>query len=137
MERRYALFAVRPEFAEALVEGRKRFELRRTRPSLRPGDVVYVYATSPVMAVVGSFVCGDVVEGSPTGIWSQVGREAEVSRSRFRAYFQSASRAFAIEVLSPRTLRSPLSLKTLRLAVPGFHPPQSYKFVPKGLGLAV
>lgn len=137
MERRYALFAVKPEFAEALVEGRKRFELRRTRPSLRTGDVVYVYATSPVKAVLGSFVCGSVVEGSPTGIWIQVGGEVEVSRRRFRDYFRSATRAFAIEVMSPRTLSEPLTLDELRLSLPGFCPPQSYKFVPKKLGLAV
>ncbi len=137
MERKYALFAVRPEFANALVAGRKPFEFRRTRPSLREGDVIYVYATAPVKAVIGSFLCGGVVEGSPTGVWTQCGRNAELSRRRFRDYFKNAGRAYAIEVMSPRPLTAPLTLQMLRDALPGFHPPQSYRFVPKRLGLEV
>lgn len=129
MERRYALFAVKPELALALVHGRKRFELRRTRPSLRPGDVIYVYATSPVKAIVGSFTCADVLEGSPTHIWKQVGNEANVTRQRFRDYFQSAQRAFAIEAISPRPLDVPLTLAELQDTVPGFTAPQSYRYV--------
>lgn len=135
MERRYALFAVKPEFADALINGRKEFELRRTRPSLRAGDVVYVYSTSPVKAVIGSFLCGEIVEGSPTGIWSEIGQGTELTRRRFRDYFRQAGRAYAIEVTSPRKFAQPLTLSDLREALPGFHPPQSYRFVPRRLGL--
>lgn len=133
MERRYAVFSVKPRFAQALVEGRKGFEFRRARPSLRPGDVVYVYATAPVQAVIGSFVCGHVVEGSPTKVWGEVGAMSETPRAYFRRYFRDRIRAFAIAVRSPSAWANPLGLDALQDKLPGFYPPQSYRFVPAEL----
>ena len=137
MERRYAVFSVKPRFAEALVDGRKKFEFRRMKPTLRPGDVVYVYATSPVKAVIGSFVCGGVVEGSPTRLWTEFGHVSETSRADFREYFRDKNRAFAIRVMSPLSWSRPIHLDDMRLKVPGFCAPQSYRFVPKKLGVPI
>lgn len=137
MGRRYAVFSVKPKFARALLDGRKKFEFRRMKPTLRPGDIVYVYATSPVKAVIGSFVCGTVVEGSPTRLWDDLGADSHTPRSYFRRYFHDARRAFAIEVQSPMSWARPLELDDVRAKIPGFWPPQSYRFVPTKLGLAV
>lgn len=129
MERRYALFAVRPDFAEALVEGRKRVEFRRVRPSLSPGDAVYVYATAPVKAVIGAFVCGSIVEGRPDTLWQEFAQAAGMPKRFFTSYFRGSERGCAIKVAQPRPWPSPLVLGRIRQHIPGFSPPRSYLFL--------
>lgn len=129
MERRAAVFAVRPDLAQALMSGEKRFEFRRVRPTLDYGDTVFVYSTSPEKAIIGTFTCGTIVEGSPLALWRRLGHRSGTSRARFLGYFADTDVAYAIEVMSPAAWREPLSLSTIRHRIPGFHPPQSYRFL--------
>lgn len=128
MERRHALFAIRPNFAEALLGGRKRVEFRRVRPSLSPGDAVYVYATAPVKAVVGAFVCGSIVEGRPDSLWQEFAEAAGMPKRSFTSYFRGSEWGCAIEVRQARAWPSPLVLPRIRQHIPSFSPPQSYAF---------
>ena len=136
MERRRAILAVRPQLAEALVTGEKQVEFRRTRPRFEAGDTIYVYATSPVQAVIGSFTCGSIIEASPTRLWRHYANGSEITRAYFREYFNGTGKGYAIQATSPNLWSSPLTLDTLRQLIPGFHPPQSYRFLPRGLDLA-
>lgn len=135
MEGRRAILAVRPHLAQALVAGRKRVEFRRARPALGAGDIIYVYATSPVQAVVGSFICGNVVEASPTTLWREYSRASEITRAAFRDYFNGSRKGYAIEVTDPTEWIPPLALHRLREVMSGFHPPRSYRFVPDTVDL--
>ncbi|SFO06949.1 ASCH domain-containing protein [Amycolatopsis rubida] len=45
--------SLRPRFAEAILDGTKTIELRRTRVSAPPGTKLVLYASAPTMAVVG------------------------------------------------------------------------------------
>src|SRR6185503_3263930 len=59
------LISVRPRFAEMIFAGTKVVELRRLRPRIGTGDLVFVYVSSPVMALAGAFEVGEVVSGAP------------------------------------------------------------------------
>src|SRR5438105_780743 len=61
----YLFLPIRPRWALAILEGSKRWELRTRRPSVDSGDVVVLYATSPLRAVVGSFMVGEIISGDP------------------------------------------------------------------------
>lgn len=132
MERKYAIFAVRPGIAEALVQGEKGVEFRRVRPSLDPGAVIYVYSSSPVRAIIGTFVSGDMVSGVPNSLWKRFAAVAGIPRSLFASYFDGSSCGCAITVEQPRVWQTPLSLDTIRSHIPGFRPPQSYMFMGEG-----
>jgi predicted transcriptional regulator len=129
MERRSAVFAVRPTFARALIAGSKRFEFRRVRPALDRGDIIFVYSTSPEKAIVGTFMCGQILEGKPLGLWNRLRNHAGTSRRHFLEYFADADVAFAIEATSPIAWSEPLSLARIRKRLPGFNPPQSYRYI--------
>ncbi len=129
MECRSALLAVKPSFACALVEGSKGFEFRRVWPSFQPGDLVYVYSSAPVQAIVGSFVCGNIVQGRPEAVWRRLRVEGNIPRSIFRDYFRGSRVASAIEVTNPHAWITPLPLAAIRRRIPEFHPPRSYKFL--------
>ena len=135
MERRRAILAVKPHFARALVAGEKRFEFRRAHPGFETGDVIYVYATAPVQAVLGYFICDRIIEGTPRELSENYEGGPEFTGSFLRSYFQGRTKGYAIQVKDPRAWTSPLTLDTLREIIPGFHPPRSYRFLADGLDL--
>jgi predicted transcriptional regulator len=135
MEHRRAILAVKPHLALALVTGEKRFEFRRVHPAFRTGDIIYVYATAPVQAIVGSFTCDRIIEGTPRELWQACEGASEPTRSFLRNYFDGRAKGYAIQVRDPRARTSPLTLDILRELIPGFHPPRSYRFLADGLDL--
>lgn len=123
--RRVALMSIHPEYAEALLDGTKTVELRRSRFA---NDIshILIYATSPVQKVLGWAKTGPIKEGSPTRIWETHKGQAGISRSTYRAYFQGSRRAIAIHVMSPQWLPTPLSLSEID---DGLQAPQSWRYL--------
>lgn len=125
------LMSVHPEFAQMIMSGEKTVELRRTRPRMGSGGEVVVYASSPTMALVGTFEIGEVIEASPASLWRKVKTFAGVSKRAFDDYFAGASDGYGIVVRNPKSLPAFVSLERLRRKIPGFHPPQSYRYFQK------
>ena len=136
MERRSALFAIKPAYAEALTDGRKGVEFRRKRPALKPGDVVYIYATGPIHAVIGSFRCGEIVEAQLAKLWRKYGKIGGVAKQTFEDYFAGCVEGSAIEVAAHSRWETALGVAAIRRRVAGFSPPQSYMFIDDGTPLA-
>jgi predicted transcriptional regulator len=135
VECRRAILAVKPQFAHALVTGEKRLEFRRVQPGFRAGDVIYVYATAPVQAIVGCFTCDGIIERSRRQLCEDYEGACEPTGSFLRNYLDGKTKGYAIQVREPRAWTSPLTLDVLREIIPGFHPPQSYRFLADGLDL--
>lgn len=112
---RVALLPLHPRFADAILDGVKRVELRRV-PVMRDIDAVAMYVTAPVQRVVGWFTVADVVEASPSAAWREYGPVSGLSRREFRDYFSGSSRATVLLVKEPVRLVSPLCLDELSLS---------------------
>jgi predicted transcriptional regulator len=54
-----AVFSIKPYFADAILDGSKTVELRKVAPK-RPVERVWIYATAPVMRIVGHFIPGQI-----------------------------------------------------------------------------
>lgn len=95
-----ALLAIKPEFAEKILSGEKRYEFRRT--TFEDDDAVdflYMYASSPKKRIVGGFVSDRVVEGQPAELWELYGDESGISnRERFLEYFEGTDTGYAIQI---------------------------------------
>jgi predicted transcriptional regulator len=126
--RRSLLLSLRPRFAQAILDGVKTVELRRTRVSAPPGTLLVLYASSPVMAVVGVATLTDRETDSPEAIWRTFGPRLGLSRAEFSDYLAGVENATALSVADPRPLSDPLTLAGLRTHSP-FQPPQSYRYV--------
>ena len=80
-----ALFiSVKPKYANAILEGTKTVELRRTRPNLPDGSLVILYSSTPTRAVVGWAHLTGVREGTPIEIWDRVRHRSSNRRTRLR-----------------------------------------------------
>src|ERR1044072_1749835 len=129
MTKKILLISVHPEHATKIFDGSKKVELRRVRPNVSSGDLVLVYVSTPVQALVGTFDVDKVVDAKPEVLWKQVKEIACVSRERFDNYYDGATNAYGIFVQEVRRLPTPVHLGSLRDIFTGFHPPQSYRYV--------
>lgn len=122
------LVSLRPRFAEAILDGSKTVELRRTKVSAPPGTLLVLYSSSPVMAVVGVATLADRDTASPPTIWRRHRGKVGLSQAEFSAYFAGAEQATALSITAPRALEEPLPLALLRKGCT-FQPPQSYRYL--------
>jgi predicted transcriptional regulator len=100
--KKYLFLPIDPEWAIAILRGTKKWELRPKRPAIDHGDVVVVYANAPLRAVVGCFIVGDVVSGTPRAIWTIVGGEVPSTRRSYFGRFADSPIVHAIQVRQPR-----------------------------------
>lgn len=125
---RSLLMSLHPRYATAILDGRKSVELRRQRVAVPPGTKVILYATSPVMALVGTATVTAVQVGTPSEIWKTHKEHGAISRRDYLAYMKGAKQASALLLDHARTLSDPVPLAHLRVGG-SFHPPQSYRYV--------
>lgn len=119
------LMSIKPAYSSRILDGTKKFELRRTAVRVSPGDRVVIYASSPVQAVVGTFTVKTVIRKRPSQLWRAHRAQFGVTSKDYFEYFKGKATAHAIEVSDVRTF-PPVPLGVLRRRVRGFRPPQSY-----------
>lgn len=122
---RIVLMSIHPDYAEALLDGTKTVELRKSPVAADISHIV-IYATAPVQRVLGWVKAGLVEHGSPSAIWDKHKSRAGIRERAFRTYYRGHSRAIAIHVDSPRRLVVPLELSAVE---DGLTPPQSWRYL--------
>lgn len=122
------LLSVKPQFALRLLSGHKTAELRRRFPALPRGTLVYLYASSPVRAVIGVLRVTQVHTDTPHALWSSFGRQLDITQEYFHAYLTKTEAASVIELQVVERWQRPVALGVLRANV-GLHAPQSYRYL--------
>ncbi|MBR3815814.1 MAG: ASCH domain-containing protein [Clostridia bacterium] len=91
------LLSIKPEFADKIISGEKKFEYRTHVPS-KPINLIVIYSTSPVGRIIGEVEVIDVVSGSPSSLWEATKMESGISRATYRKYFKGRKRAYAFKL---------------------------------------
>jgi predicted transcriptional regulator len=123
------VISLHSKYAEAILTQSKTRELRRRFPALAPGTQVYIYVTAPESAIVGSFTAGDCADESPEVVWSRFQPDLGMSRKAFAGYTKGRTSVKALAVNEPRRLRRPVPRDEAARVSPGWHPPQSFRYV--------
>lgn len=123
--RRIALFSIKPEYAQAIMDGSKQVEFRRTGLSSDVQHVV-VYSTSPVQRIIGSFEVAGIDNERPEVLWERYAQVGGINRDAYDRYFAGCTSAYAIKVRRPSALDAPVLLADVR---PGLRPPQSFQYL--------
>jgi predicted transcriptional regulator len=118
------LMSLRPQFAALIFQGKKLYEFRRRSVSLKEGDVVLVYESSPKSRVTGQFRVGNVIYGKPSTLLQLETRRE--TRRLCADYLAGSKKAAAIEIINPIQWKDAFSLKLLCCKI---SPPQSYIFI--------
>ena len=123
------LLSLKPHYADLVFEGLKTAELRRRITSHIEGRDVFIYVSSPTMALRGGFCVGEVWRGAPEDVWSMVSELASVDKQDFDIYFEGQAIAYAFEIKKVWEYPNSLSLNTLKNQFSNFAIPQSWRYV--------
>lgn len=121
---RVALVSIHPQYAEAILEGTKRVEFRRSAyPTAR---YVAIYATAPVQRIIGWCEIDQVERASPRELWRRWAHLGAVDGDSFRRYYEDCSLGTALHISRTTRLNQPVSLGDFS---EGLRPPQSYRYL--------
>ncbi|MDI6903088.1 MAG: ASCH domain-containing protein [Methanocellales archaeon] len=124
------LLSVKPQYAEAIVYGRKKYEFRRSIFKRKDIDRVYIYSTSPKNKIIASFEIEKILTDSPQKIWDICRKHAGMSKSDFFTYFEGSPIAFAIKINNVCGFANPIDPHYI---INKFRPPQSFYYIPINL----
>ncbi|RZK10436.1 MAG: ASCH domain-containing protein [Flavobacterium sp.] len=119
------LLSIKPEYAELIFTGKKKFEFRRTIFKNRNVKTVVVYASSPIQKVIGEFQIDSILQSDLDNLWKTTKKYAGIEKDLFFEYFSNKEDGFAIKIARTRKYRKPLCLKE------DFNllPPQSFLYL--------
>lgn len=92
------LLSIKPEFANKIFDGTKKYEFRKTLFSRRDIESVIVYASFPVQAVIGEFTIAKILSNSVEEVWAETRLGAGITKAYYDEYFSSKKIANAIEI---------------------------------------
>lgn len=119
------LLSIKPEFAEKILSGEKKFEYRKA-VFKRDVQTVIIYATSPVARLVGEFEIDGVLKESPCKLWNKTKESSGISRGFFDDYFSGRDYGYAIKVGKVKRYNKPLIPSSI---IEKFVAPQSFRYV--------
>ncbi len=121
------LLSIKPEFANKIFEGTKKFEFRRSIFKDRNVRTVIVYASSPVQRVIGEFEISQILTLCKEQLWELTKLHAGIEKEFFDEYFWDKDFANALEIESVSIYPNPLDLlKDFQIKTP----PQSFQYIP-------
>lgn len=122
------LVSIKPHHVAQILTGTKTVELRRTKPDVRPGQPVAIYATAPVSSVVATCVVANVTTGNPGELADALLPDAAVTRNEYDAYFRGSDQAVGIHLVNVKPLCEHIALNEIRNRA-HFTPPQTWHFI--------
>ena len=125
---RVLLLAIKPCFAEAILEGRKTYEFRKRLPR-EEVDTVLLYASSPVKAVIGYAHIDGTLTLPLSQLWERTKKGAGIDNAYFHEYFGWMGEGGALALSSPVRLPRPVSIEELDAR----RAPQSFMYVDASL----
>lgn len=120
------LLSIKPKYVEAMAEGKKSYEFRKSMFRNRSIERVFLYSTKPVGKIAGSFKIGRVISDTPRLLWELFGPASGVTYTDFLDYFKGANLGYAIEITDLRVYQTPVHPD---LYIPGFKPPRSFTYI--------
>lgn len=119
------LLSIKPEYAERIFNGTKRFEFRRSIFKNSSIKTVIVYASSPMQKVIGEFEIDSIINEDLKALWETTKQFAGIEKDFFDSYFSEKQKGFAIKIKNTKRYSEPLCLKKdFKLT-----PPQSFLYL--------
>jgi type I restriction enzyme S subunit len=119
------LLSVKPEYAEKILEGKKKYEFRRSIFKRNDIEKIFIYSSSPIRKIIASFEIEKIVNDSPESIWKLCQKYGGISKKDFFEYFKNSNIAFAIEIENVEVFNKPIDPFN---DFENFKPPQSFYY---------
>jgi predicted transcriptional regulator len=123
---RAVLLSIKPKYADLILAGTKRVELRRSWPSNDIG-VMVIYASAPVQRLVGAAFIDRIEECELAKLWSIADANGGgVTYDELKAYVKGKKTSFGVMIHHVKVAEVEVDPKDL---FPDFTPPQSFLYL--------
>lgn len=123
---RVVLLSIKPKYADLILAGTKRVELRRSWPSNDIG-VMVLYSSAPVQRLVGLAYIGSIVECNLDRLWTLADANGGgVTYDELRDYVQGKQTAFGVMIQRVENAEVKVDPKDI---FGEFVPPQSFLYM--------
>jgi predicted transcriptional regulator len=99
------ILSIKPEFAEKIFSGDKRFEYRRSIFKNREVSKIIVYASAPISKVVGEFEIVQIKCLDLKTLWRETKELSGITEEFFYEYFKGKKLGFALEIKKARQFK--------------------------------
>jgi predicted transcriptional regulator len=124
------IFSIQPKYAENIMCGLKKVEIRKKFDKKWIGRTGTIYATAPIQSILGYVKISNVVQNSPDLIWEKYSDKIGCSKEEFESYVQDDKLVFAIELSDVFSYPNPITLSWLNSWTNShLKAPQSYSAV--------
>jgi predicted transcriptional regulator len=118
------VLSIKPQFANKIFDGTKKFEFRKAIFKNQNVTSVLVYASSPVQKVIGEFEIGEIFKFDLKTLWDKTKEHSGITEDYFYEYFENREQGFAIQIKNQVRFTKPKCLrKDYNLT-----PPQSFSY---------
>lgn len=118
------LLSVKPEYADKIFSGIKKYEFRRHVSSEKVEKII-IYSSAPVKKVIGEVAVVDVLSMKKSPLWETTKKYAGISRENFREYFKDVSLAYAYKLGETTIYTEPKELSDFGIE----KAPQSFVYI--------
>lgn len=119
------LLSIKPEFANKIFDGTKRYEFRRIVFKNKNVNKIIVYASAPISRVIGEFDIETVIRKEIDKLWEETKEYSGISKDYYLSYFNGKEEGFAIKVKEARKYKNDFCIHEKF----GVRPPQSFMYV--------
>lgn len=92
------LMSINPIYADKILSGTKKYEYRKVKVKKDKVNKIVIYATYPIMKVVGEVEVKDILEETPEKLWNVTKEYSGVTKQFYDNYFNKSSKAIAYKL---------------------------------------
>lgn len=92
------LMSINPIYADKILSGTKKYEYRKVKAKKDKVNKIVIYATYPIMKVVGEVEVKDILEETPEKLWNVTKEYSGITKQFYDNYFNKSSKAIAYKL---------------------------------------
>lgn len=119
------LLSIKPEYADKIFDGTKKFEYRRTIFKREDVKKILVYASSPIQKIIGEFEIASLLKDYTEYLWQETSEHSGITKQFYDEYFKDKMYANAIEVGEVTKYDDPKTLADFNIKTA----PQSFVYI--------
>lgn len=119
------ILSIKPQFAEKIFDGTKKFEFRRTLFKNKTVTKIVVYASSPISKIIGEFEIEEILHADLDFLWKSTEEYAGISKQYYFDYFQGKKIGYAIKIKEAKKYKDSYSIEEKY----GIKAPQSFAYI--------
>lgn len=119
------ILSIKPIYAEKILTGEKKFELRKTIFKNSEIEKIIIYASSPISKIIGEFEIDGILNQELKNLWDTTKDYSCVDKDFFDSYFQNKKSGYAIRIKSYKKYDTIFDIQEKY----GIKAPQSFSYI--------